>query len=321
MKRIALLLACLCLMGLLSGCGVSADLYFSAVPLPTAAPDAAPESAAPLPAEPTATPAPATATAPIAPTETAPTPLPTEASPALSGLELETLVLTEGSAVTDWPAEADALPRQLLLGAPVAGDAEVAPFSLPEGVKTRGEAYDLALQHLRKEVPQLADWDLRVFSPNDLLNAWPDSWEEAKSESRKYIYASLTAFQVQPLYYGIPLDDAWYHRDVSFFSREETEELIPDACEICEMEPAQMEPLPLLTAPATLQALDAYRLNARQKPDEVVWMEPVYASIGTIDAETTYSLYWHLYLDDGTGYYVNAVSGRVWCDSNEPYEY
>ena len=38
MKRIALLLACLCLMGLLNGCGVSADLYFSAVPLPTAAP-------------------------------------------------------------------------------------------------------------------------------------------------------------------------------------------------------------------------------------------------------------------------------------------
>ena len=124
MKRIALLLACLCLMGLLSGCGVSADLYFSAVPLPTAAPDAAP-----LPAEPTPAPtAPATATEPIAPTETAPTPRPTEASPALSGLALETLVLTEGSAVTDWPAEADALPRQLLLGAPVAGDADCLVF-------------------------------------------------------------------------------------------------------------------------------------------------------------------------------------------------
>ena len=82
-----------------------------------------------------------------------------------------------------------------------------------------------------------------------------------------------------------------------------------------------MEALPLLTAPAALGALDAYRLEVRQKPDAVVWMEPVYASIGTIDAETTYSLYWHLYLDDGTGYYVNAMSGRVWCDSKEHDEY
>lgn len=50
--------------------------------------------------------------------------------------------------MTDWPAAAERLPRQLVLGEPVAGDAQVEPFSLPEGVNTRGEAFALALQHL-----------------------------------------------------------------------------------------------------------------------------------------------------------------------------
>lgn len=247
-----------------------------------------------------------------------PTPTP---QPDLAALDLKTLLLTENSAVTDWPAEADHLPRQLVLGEPVAGDAQVEPFSLPEGVNTRGEAFALALQHLRDSVPELADWDLRAFSASVLLDAWPDPPQAELTEKRKYIYASITNLEIQPLYDGIPLSDAWYHRDASFFSREETEELGVSRCDIHEMEPAQMEALPLLTAPAALGTLDAYRLEARQKPDAVVWMEPVYASIGTIDSEDTYSLYWHLYLDDGTGYYVNAVSGRVWCDSKEHDEY
>lgn len=170
-------------------------------------------------------------------------------------------------------------------------------------------------------VPELAGWDLRAFSASVILDAWPDPPQAELTEKRKYIYASITNLEIQPLYDGIPLSDAWYHRDASFFSREETEELGVSRCDIHEMEPAQMEALPLLTAPAALGALDAYRLEARQKPDAVVWIEPVYASIGTIDSEDTYSLYWRLYLDDGTGYYVNAVSGRVWCDSKEHDEY
>ena len=51
-----------------------------------------------------------TLTASYGSTVTAPTPRPTEAAPDLADFELETLALTEGSAVTDWPAEADALP-------------------------------------------------------------------------------------------------------------------------------------------------------------------------------------------------------------------
>lgn len=316
MKNLALLLVPLLLAALLCGCGVSEEALQPYLSPPGTAP--APTLSPTPTLNPTPTPT-ATPTPTPQPTATpTPTPVP---QPDLAALDLKTLLLTENSAVTDWPAAAERLPRQLVLGEPVARDAQVEPFSLPEGVNTRGEAFALALQHLRDSVPELADWDLRVFSPNDLLNAWPDSWEEAKSESRKYIYASLTAFRVQPLYYGIPLDDDWYHRDVSFFSREETEELGVSRCDIHEMEPAQMEALPLLTAPAALGALDAYRLEARQQPDAVVWMEPVYASIGTIDSEDTYSLYWHLYLDDGTGYYVNAMSGRVWCDSKEHDEY
>ena len=186
--------------------------------------------------------------------------------------------------MTAWPAAAERLPRQLVLGEPVARDAQVEPFSLPEGVNTRGEAFALALQHLRDSVPELADWDLRAFSASVLLDAWPDPPQAELTEKRKYIYASITNLEIQPLYNGIPLSDAWYHRDASFFSREETEELGVSRCDIHEM-------------------------------------EPVYASIGTIDSEDTYSLYWHLYLDDGAGYYVNAMSGRVWCDSKEHDEY
>lgn len=316
MKNLTLLLVSLLLAALLCGCGVSEEAlrpYLSppgTAPAPTPSPTpTAAQALAPTPS-PTPTPQPT-------PTAT-PTPVP---QPDLAALDLETLLLTENSAVTDWPAEAERLPRQLVLGEPVAGDAQVEPFSLPEGVNTRGEAFALALQHLRDSVPELADWDLRAFSASVLLDAWPDPPQAELTEKRKYIYASITNLEIQPLYDGIPLSDAWYHRDASFFSREETEELVPGACDIHEMEPAQMEALPLLTAPAALGTLDAYRLEARQKPDAVVWMEPVYASIGTIDAETTYSLYWHLYLDDGTGYYVNAVSGRVWCDSKEHDEY
>ena len=318
MKNLALLLVPLLLAALLCGCGVSEEAlrpYLSPpgtapAPTPSPTPTAAPALAPTL--SPTPTPQP-TAT----PTPT-PTPVP---QPDLTALDLKTLLLTENSAVTDWPAEAERLPRQLVLGEPVAGDAQVEPFSLPEGVNTRGEAFALALQHLRDSVPELADWDLRAFSQSVILDAWPDPPQAELTEKRKYIYASITNLEIQPLYDGIPLSDAWYHRDASFFSREETEELVPGACDIHEMEPAQMEALPLLTAPAALGALDAYRLEARQKPDAVVWMEPVYASIGAIDSEDTYSLYWHLYLDDGTGYYVNAMSGRVWCDSKEHDEY
>ena len=318
MKNLALLLVPLLLAALLCGCGVSEEAlrpYLSPPgtapaptlsPTPTAAPTLAPTPTPTPPPQPTATPTPS------------PTPAP---QPDLAALDLKTLLLTENSAVTDWPAAAERLPRQLVLGEPVARDAQVEPFSLPEGVNTRGEAFALALQHLRDSVPELADWDLRAFSASVLLDAWPDPPQAELTEKRKYIYASITNLEIQPLYDGIPLSDAWYHRDASFFSREETEELGVSRCDIHEMEPAQMEALPLLTAPAALGALDAYRLEARQQPDAVVWMEPVYASIGTIDSEDTYSLYWHLYLDDGTGYYVNAVSGRVWCDSKEHDEY
>ena len=308
MKNLTLLLVSLLLAALLCGCGVSEEAlrpYLSPpgtapAPTPSPTPTAAPALAPTLNPTPTPTSAPT-----LAPTAT-PTPSP---QPDLTALDLKTLLLTENSAVTDWPAEAERLPRQLVLGEPVAGDAQVEPFSLPEGVNTRGEAFALALQ--------LADWDLRAFSASVILDAWPDPPQAKLTEKRKYIYASITNLEIQPLYDGIPLSDAWYHRDASFFSREETEELGVSRCDIHEMEPAQMEALPLLTAPAALGALDAYRLEARQKPDAVVWMEPVYANIGTIDSEDTYSLYWHLYLDDGTGYYVNAMSGRVWCDSKE----
>lgn len=328
MKNLILLFLSLLLAALLCGCGVSEEALrpylsppgtalaptLSPTPTPTVAPALAPT----LTPQPTATPTPSPTPTPQ-PTPTA-TPTPTSQTD-LAALDLETLLLTENSAVTDWPADAEGLPRQLILGDPVARDAQVEPLSLPEGVNTRGEAFALAVQHLRDSVPALADWDLRAFSASVLLDAWPDPPQAELTEKRKYIYASITNLEIQPLYYGIPLSDTWYYRDASFFSREETEELVPGVCDIHEMEPAQMEALPLLTAPAALGALDAYRLEARQKPDAVVWMEPVYASIGTIDSENTYSLYWHLYLDDGTGYYVNAMSGRVWCDSKEHYEY
>ena len=316
MKNLALLLVSLLLAALLCGCGVSEEVLRPYLSPPDTAP-------APTPSPtPTAAPAPAPTLSPTPTPQPTPTATPTPApQPDLAALDLKTLLLTENSAVTDWPAEADHLPRQLVLGEPVARDAQIEPFSLPEGVNTRGEAFALALQHLRDSVPEPADWDLRAFSAYVLLDAWPDPPQAELTEKRKYIYASITNLEIQPLYDGIPLSDAWYHRDASFFSREETEELVPGACDIHEMEPALMEALPLLTAPAALGALDAYRLEARQRPDAVVWMEPVYASIGTIDSENTYSLYWHLYLDDGTGYYVNAMSGRVWCDSKEHDEY
>lgn len=145
MKNPALLLVPLLLAALLCGCGVSEEAlrpYLSPpgtapAPTPSPTPTAAP-ALAPTPS-PTPTPQP-TAT----PTPT-PTPVP---QPDLAALDLKTLLLTENSAVTDWPAEAERLPRQLVLGEPVAGDAQVEPFSLPEGVNTRGEAFALALQHL-----------------------------------------------------------------------------------------------------------------------------------------------------------------------------
>ena len=267
MKNLALLLVPLLLAALLCGCGVSEAAL---------RPYLSPPGTAPAP-----TPSPTPTAAPtLAPT---PSPTPTP-QPDLAALDLKTLLLTENSAVTDWPAAAERLPRQLVLGDPVARDAQIEPLSLPEGVNTRGEAFALALQHLRDSVPELADWDLRAFSASVLLDAWPDPPQAELTEKRKYIYASITNLEIQPLYDGIPLSDAWYHRDASFFSREETEELGVSRCDIHEM-------------------------------------EPVYASIGTIDSEDTYSLYWHLYLDDGTGYYVNAMSGRVWCDSKEHDEY
>ena len=143
MKNLALLLVSLLLAALLCGCGVSEEAlrpYLSPpdtapAPTPSPTPTAAP-ALAPTPS-PTPTPQPT-------PTAT-PTPVP---QPDLAALDLKTLLLTENSAVTDWPAEAERLPRQLVLGEPVAGDAQVEPFSLPEGVNTRGEAFALALQHL-----------------------------------------------------------------------------------------------------------------------------------------------------------------------------
>ena len=131
MKNLALLLVSLLLAALLCGCGVSEEALrpYLSPPGTALAPTLSPT--------PTAAPA-------LAPTAT-PTPSP---QPDLTALDLKTLLLTENSAVTDWPAEAERLPRQLVLGEPVARDAQVEPFSLPEGVNTRGEAFALALQHL-----------------------------------------------------------------------------------------------------------------------------------------------------------------------------
>ena len=335
MKRIPWLILCLLLVGSLCGCGVSGEIYFSAVAVPTAVPtedvsatatptEEVPSTATPVPGSETPAPSPAPVISPT-PEPTAaetqsPQPSPSSSVEDGSDLDLDTLLLTEHTRITDWPANMENTPRQLILGEPIVKDAEVQPFSLPDSIHTRGAAFDFALQHLLQEIPELADLDLRIFSNQIIQDSRNTSIEEELTEKRKYIYASIINFQIQPLYFGIPLNDAWYHRDISIFSREETEELGVSHCEICEMTPAQIDALPLLSVQEALDALDAYRLNGRQLPDEIVWMEPIYASIGTIDSEETYSLYWYVGLEDSS-YYVNAVSGRVWCDSNEPYEY
>lgn len=157
MKNLALLLVSLLLAALLCGCGVSEEAlrpYLSPsgtapAPTPSPTPTAAP-TLAPTPSPtPTAAPTLAPTLSPTPTPQPTPTATPTPApQPDLAALDLKTLLLTENSAVTDWPAEAERLPRQLVLGEPVAGDAQVEPFSLPEGVNTRGEAFALALQHL-----------------------------------------------------------------------------------------------------------------------------------------------------------------------------